>query len=143
MPRQRRVDIVVQRQCTVGEDGAAVAILPQGLRIVSDEYKVAIRRPRTKRLGAFTAEALVADLDDLVDQVHVEIDGETSGKGQSGSHPGRISVDRHLEIFAQLREFLDVADRCTHRRTVDPGNKCCIFAPRKGAVKGAPKTERE
>ena len=77
-------------------------------------------RSRNAR-GAFAAEPLVADLGDLVDQIDVEIDRQAGAESEPRPHARGIGVDRHLEIVAQLGEFLDKAGCVPHARRHRPG----------------------
>lgn len=74
MAGQRRGDIVIERQRTIGENRATIAVLADGLRIMADEDDIGMRHAGAKGLGAFLTKALVADLGDFIDQIDIEID---------------------------------------------------------------------
>src|SRR5437764_8196776 len=71
---ERTEHIIEQLQPTAGEHRGAVAILSDGAAVVGDQDNVGATHPLAKRRGASMPEPLVADLGDLVDQVHVEVD---------------------------------------------------------------------
>src|SRR5207249_3868753 len=96
-----------------------------------------------KRGGAFLAKPLVADLGDLVNQVDVELDRQAGAEGEPSPHAVRIGIDRHVEIAAELGEFLDIPGGRAPSRAVDAGDKGDILAARQGAVEGAAKAERK
>ena len=104
-----------------------------------------VGRPQAlaERGGAFAAEALVADFGDLVDQVHVEIDRQTGSEGEPRPHARRIRIDRHVEILAELGEFLDKARHPAHAGAIDPGDERDILATRKRAVNRPAEPERK
>src|SRR5207245_8386592 len=116
-------DIVEQLQPASGEDRSPIAVLADRLAVMRRQDDVGTTQTLAKRGRAAAAEPIVADLGDLVDQIDVKVDRQTGAKGEPGAHPGRISVDRHVEIFAELGEFFDEADRRLEAGTIDPGDE--------------------
>ena len=143
VPTERVADIVVQRQSAIGEHSAAVAILPQGLRVMGHQDDVGTRHALAERFGALPAETLVSDFGDLVDQINVEIDRKTGGEGKPAAHPGRISVDRHVKIFGEFGERRDVIDHAAQPRPIDARQKCRVLAAAERPVKSAAETKRK
>jgi hypothetical protein len=125
---QRRTDIVVQSQLAIGENSTLVAILPDGMGVMGYENDVGALHALPERLGASAAEPLIADLGHFVDQVDVEVDRETGSKGQPCAHPGRKGIHRHLKVFPEFGERLDVVDRAPYRRSIDAGDEGNVFA---------------
>ncbi len=130
-------------QSAVGEDRAAIAILADRVAVVRRQDDVRAAQALAERGRAFAAKPLVADLGNLVDQVDVEIDRQAGAEREPRAHPGRIRVDRHVEIFAQLGKLLDEAERRVEAGAVNAGDEGDILAAAEGAVKGAAKAERK
>ncbi len=105
---QRRVDVVVRGKRAIGENGAPVAVLPNGFLIVRRQDDVGAAHALAEGLRAFAAKPPVADLDNFVDQNDVEIDRQAGGKAEPRPHAGGIGIDRHLEIFAKLGKGGDI-----------------------------------
>ena len=130
-------DIVVQCELPIGEDCTSVAILPQGVDIVGHEDDVGAKHALAERIDAFPAEALIADLGHLVDQIDVEIDSQTGGEGEPRPHAGGVGVDRHCKIFTKFGESLHIVDRLPDAGAINPRDERDIFAAGEGTVKGA------
>src|ERR1051325_1896012 len=120
---KRVVHIVVELEPTIGEHGAAIAILPDRAAVMRHQDNVGTLHTVAESGGAFLPEPLVADLGYLVDQISLELDGEAGAKREPRAHTRGVGVDGHPEIAAQLSEFLDIAGRMPHARAVPPGDK--------------------
>src|SRR5205807_5144740 len=116
-------NVVIKLKPPIREHRAAVAILADRSAVVGYQNDVGMLHAVAKRGGAFLAKPLVADLGDLVNQVDVELDRQAGAEGEPSPHAVRIGVDRHVEIAAELGEFLDIPGGRAPSRAVDAGDK--------------------
>jgi hypothetical protein len=87
------VHIVEEFEPTIGEGGAAIAILPDCLAVVRYEDDFGALHPVAKGSCTFLSEPLIADLGHLVDQIGLELDGEAGAESEPRAHAGGVSVD--------------------------------------------------
>src|SRR5712691_8821841 len=87
---ERGRDVVEQLQPAAGEDGGAVAILPDGMAVVRRQDDIRAAQALAKCGRIMAAKPFVADLGDFVDQVDVEVDRQARAEGEPGAHPRRI-----------------------------------------------------
>ena len=130
-------DILEQLQSAIGEHRGPVAILSNCTGIMSHQDDIRAAHPLPESRHAFAPEPLVPDLGDFIDQVHIEIDPEARAEGKSGPHAGGVGIDRHVPVFAQFGEFLDIAQGRPQRRAVNPGNERGVFPSGQCAMEGA------
>jgi hypothetical protein len=117
--------------------------LADRLAVMRRQDDIRAAQALAKRSRATPPKPLVADLGNLVDQINVEVDRQAGSKGEARAHPGRIGVDRHVEIFVELGKFLDKAERRPETRAIDPGDERDILATAQIAVERAAEAERE
>src|ERR1041385_3893861 len=101
---ERAGHVVEHLQPAIGEHCGLVAILANRAAIMRDQDDIGAAHPFAKCCRAFATEPLVADLGDLVNQVHIEVDPETRTKGKPGPHPSGISIDRHLPVLGIMAQ---------------------------------------
>ena len=83
------------------------------------------------------AKAIVAHGDHLIDEKAIELDDHRQGKGQAGSHTGRIRLHRLVQIAAQLGEILNEGNFVFDRGIIDAANEAQVVHAGKGALKAA------
>src|ERR1051326_5115723 len=67
-------------------------------------------------------KALVADSDDFVNQIAIEIDRQRDREIKPRPHAGGISLDRFRQIFAELCEILDAFVNQFEGPVIDPAD---------------------
>src|SRR5216684_1545735 len=82
-------------------------IILDDLRYVGREYQAAISALIEQFFVRSTLKAVVADRDDLIDQVAIEIDGKRQREIEPCPHPRRVSDDRFGQVFAQFGEIFN------------------------------------
>src|SRR3954447_15965927 len=127
-----------QLQPAIREHRGSVAILSNRTAVMGHQDDIRTPHPLPERRYAFASEPLVPNLSDFIDQVHIEIDPEARAEGKSGPHAGGVGINRHVPVFAQFGEFLDIAQRRPQRRAVNPGNERRVFPSGQCAMEGAP-----
>jgi len=92
-------------------------------------------------LAAFV-KALVADGDDFVDEVAVELDDHRESKGKTGAHARGVAFDGFSEVWAELGELLDEGDFVLGGRVVDATDEAEIVESSEGTLEAAGEGER-
>jgi hypothetical protein len=107
---------------------------------VGGEDDVGARELVDECLAALLAELRVTHGHDLVDEVHVEIEGHAQAEGEPRAHARRVRLHRQLEVVADLGELAHVVDLAAHLAapgTVDAADELAILAPAEVGVQPA------
>ena len=90
------------------QDHGARAIGAHRFRRVRCQNKRPIVALYEQLLMRSLLKALIADREDFVHEVAVEIDGKRKGEVQPRPHTGRVRAHRFGQILAELGEVIDV-----------------------------------
>ncbi len=136
------VDGVEELQLPVGQDGPCLAVVLEHVHVVGDHQQGPALAALVQRLLATLREPVVARADHLVHQIAVEVDRQGDAESQASVHAGRIGLERHAEVGAELRELLHIFERLLHRRAVDAGDIAGVVCASKARLEGAGVAER-
>src|SRR6516165_8905814 len=113
------------------------------MNVVGHENDVGALYAFAECFRAFLTKTLVAYSCQIVDKVEIKVECEAGCKGEPGPHAGRIGIDRHVQVFAQLGELLHIVEHAARPRPIDSGDKRDVLAAGKSTVKGAAEAKRK
>src|SRR5690606_24772326 len=99
------VQSIVKSELAVLKDGTHVTVAADGAVIVRYHDDSRPVEAGGQLCAAAFAEAVVADLGDLVDEIDVKVDGERHAEGEARAHAGAIGAHRHVKIGSELGEI--------------------------------------
>ena len=135
------VDVRIHGSLASIENQRPVAKLPYQLRTVRSEDQGTISALLKQLVMTFLVKIVVSNHDDLVDEVAIEFDRKRQSKGQPGTHPRRIGLDRHLQLTTELSEIFDEVLNLAVFVTVNPRDEAGIVIAGQAALKAASEPE--
>src|SRR5579863_1088105 len=105
------------------QDKRARAPLLDEARDVGGENKAAASPPMVDFVERPLLKTLVADGDDLVDQIAIKVDRKGQGKIEPSLHAAGIRIHRFGQIFPKLGEIIDKSANFADRLVVDAGDE--------------------
>ena len=136
------VDVGEEVEFSFDHDAGVVAVGLDEIRVVGDDdHRAVATLFKEFDLAAFV-KALVADGDDFVDEVAIELDDHREGEGESGAHAGGVALHRLAQVGSELGELLDEGDLVFGGGVVDAADEAEVVEAGEGALESAAEGER-
>ena len=136
------VDVGEEVEFTFDHDTGVVAVGFDEVGVVGDDdHRAVAALFKEFDLAAFV-KALVADGDDFVDEVTIELDDHGEGEGEAGAHAGGVAFDGLAQVVTELGELLDKRDFVLGGGVVNPADEAEVVEAGEGSLKAAGEGER-
>ena len=103
-------DVIEFVQASPQQNHGVVAVGFDEIRAVGDHDHGSVAAFFEELDLAALAKAIIADGDDLVHEVAIELDDHREGKGEAGGHAGGVAFYRLAQVAAQLGELTHEGD---------------------------------